>query len=329
LILSYETLKKLTLSFKLSICGFLPITILTTMNKPTLLILAAGMGSRYGGDKQIDGFGPNAETILEYSIYDAIRSGFGKVVFIVREEILEESKEIFLPKIKDLIQLDFVVQSLENRVPKAYQNPDRKKPYGTAHALLCAKDVIKEPFAVINADDFYGEEAFRELAAFLSNEVKPNLHCMVGYAIKNVLSEYGTVSRGVCDVSSDGFLTGMVERTAISKNEEGIFNDGTGEKLKISGDNPVSMNCWGFHHSIFEQTEKLWLRFLEENKENLKSEFYIPKVANSLIQGGSGQVKILEGGKIWFGVTYAQDREHVMKELKNLHAEGKYPAKLW
>lgn len=300
-----------------------------TMNKPTLLILAAGMGSRYGGDKQIDGFGPNAETILEYSIYDAIRSGFGKVVFIVRQEILEESKEIFLPKIKDLIQVDFVVQSLKNSVPEAYQDPDRKKPYGTAHALLCAKDVIKEPFAVINADDFYGEEAFQELAAFLTKEVKPDLHCMVGYAIKNVLSEHGTVSRGVCEVSSDGLLTGMVERTAISRSKEGIFNEENGDKLKISENNPVSMNCWGFHPSVFEHTEKLWHSFLEENKENLKSEFYIPKVANSIIQRGLGQVKILEGGKIWFGVTYAGDREHVMKELKNLHAEGKYPEKLW
>jgi NDP-sugar pyrophosphorylase family protein len=299
------------------------------MNKPTLLILAAGMGSRYGGDKQIDGFGPNAETILEYSIYDAIRSGFGKVVFIVRQEILEESKEIFLPKIKDLIQVDFVVQSLKNSVPEAYQDPDRKKPYGTAHALLCAKDVIKEPFAVINADDFYGEEAFQELAAFLTKEVKPDLHCMVGYAIKNVLSEHGTVSRGVCEVSSDGLLTGMVERTAISRSKEGIFNEENGDKLKISENNPVSMNCWGFHPSVFEHTEKLWHSFLEENKENLKSEFYIPKVANSIIQRGLGQVKILEGGKIWFGVTYAGDREHVMKELKNLHAEGKYPEKLW
>jgi len=159
--------------------------------------------------------------------------------------------------------------------------------------------------------------------------VKPNLHCMVGYAIKNVLSEHGTVSRGVCDVSSEGFLTGMVERTAISRSSDGIFNEDNGEQLKISADNPVSMNCWGFHPSIFEKTDKLWLSFLEENKENLKSEFYIPKVANSIIQSGLGQVKILEGGKIWFGVTYAEDREHVMKELRKLHAEGKYPEKLW
>lgn len=299
------------------------------MNKPTLLILAAGMGSRYGGDKQIDGFGPNAETIIEYSIYDAIRSGFGKVVFVVRQEILEESKEIFTPKFGDLIQIEFVVQSLKNGVPEKYQHPDRKKPYGTAHALLCAKDVINEPFAVINADDFYGQEAFQALGNFLTHEVKPDLHCMVGYAIKNVLSDYGTVSRGVCDVSPEGFLTGMIERTAIAKKEDGIYHEAEGEKLKIEAENPVSMNCWGFHQSIFEQTEKLWLSFLEENKENLKSEFYIPKVANAVITEGIGKVKILEGGKVWFGVTYAQDKEHVMKQLKKLHEEGEYPAKLW
>jgi len=322
-------LKKLTLLKRFSFSKVLPITILKTMNKPTLLILAAGMGSRYGGDKQIDGFGPNGETILEYSIYDAIRSGFGKIVFVVRQEILEESKEIFIPKFGDLIQLEFVVQTLTNRVPEAFQDPDRKKPYGTAHALLCAKDVINEPFAVINADDFYGEEAFQALGDFLTHDVKPDLHCMVGYAVKNVLSEYGTVSRGVCDVSPEGFLTGMIERTAISKRATGIFHEVEGEKLEISEDNPVSMNCWGFHPSIFEETERLWLAFLKENRQNLKSEFYIPKVANSLIQEDLGKIQILEGGKIWFGVTYSQDKEHVMKELKNLHSEGKYPAKLW
>ncbi|AKP51696.1 dTDP-glucose pyrophosphorylase [Cyclobacterium amurskyense] len=326
---SDDIFKKINFVANNSFSKVSPITILMTMKKPTLLILAAGMGSRYGGDKQIDGFGPNQETILEYSIFDAIRSGFGKVVFVVRQEILEESKEIFIPKFGALIQLEFVVQSLKNRVPEKFQDPERKKPYGTAHALLCAKDVINEPFAVINADDFYGEEAFQALGSFLTNEVKSDLHCMVGYAIKNVLSEYGTVSRGVCDVSPEGFLTGMIERTAISQKEDGIFHEADGEKLEISANNPVSMNCWGFHHSIFEETERLWLDFLEENKGELKSEFYIPKVANSIIQEGLGKVKILDGGKIWFGVTYSQDKEIVMAELKKLHSEGSYPEKLW
>ncbi|WP_162418998.1 nucleotidyltransferase family protein [Cyclobacterium roseum] len=299
------------------------------MQKPTLLILAAGMGSRYGGDKQIDGFGPNKETILEYSVFDAIRSGFGKIVFIVRKEILEEAKAIFVPKFGDKIQVEFVIQSLESMVPEAYRQPERKKPYGTAHALLCAKDAIKEPFAVINADDFYGVEAFQILAAFLSKEVSPQLHCMVGYALENVLSDYGTVSRGVCEYSPEGFLTGMIERTAISRKEGGIFHEEGSDKIEISPENPVSMNCWGFHPAVFEQTEKLWIPFLAENQENLKSEFYIPKVVNSLIQEDIAQVKILEGGKIWFGVTYSQDREHVVKALRNLHAAGAYPERLW
>lgn len=299
------------------------------MQKPTLLILAAGMGSRYGGDKQIDGFGPNKETILEYSVFDAIRSGFGKIVFIVRKEILEEAKAIFVPKFGDKIQVEFVIQSLESMVPEAYRQPERKKPYGTAHALLCAKDAIKEPFAVINADDFYGVEAFQILAAFLSKEVSPQLHCMVGYALENVLSDYGTVSRGVCEYSPEGFLTGMIERTAISRKEGGIFHEEGSDKIEISPENPVSMNCWGFHPAVFEQTEKLWIPFLTENQENLKSEFYIPKVVNSLIQEDIAQVKILEGGKIWFGVTYSQDREHVVKALRNLHAAGAYPERLW
>lgn len=299
------------------------------MHTPTLLILAAGMGSRYGGDKQIDGFGPNMETILEYSVFDAIRSGFGKVVFIVRQEILEEAKAIFVPKFGDKIQVEFVIQSLESMVPEAYRQPERTKPYGTAHALLCAKDVIKEPFAVINADDFYGVEAFQILAAFLSKEVTPQLHCMVGYALENVLSDYGTVSRGVCESSTEGFLTGMIERTAISRKEGAIFHEEGSDKINISPENPVSMNCWGFHPAVFEQTEKLWIPFLVQNQENLKSEFYIPKVVNSLIQEDIARVKILEGGKIWFGVTYSQDREHVVKALRKLHAAGAYPEKLW
>jgi NDP-sugar pyrophosphorylase family protein len=299
------------------------------MSKPTLLILAAGLGTRYGGDKQIDGFGPNGETILEYSVYDALKSGFGKVVFIVREEILEVAKSTFLKKFGEQAQVDFVVQGLKSNVPEKYQRNDRIKPYGTAHALLCAREAINEPFAVINADDFYGAEAFKELARFLTTEVKPDLHCMVGYAIKNVLSKYGTVSRGVCASSDEGYLTGMVERTSISRKEGIICHEEGDEKIEIGPDNPVSMNCWGFHPSVFQHTEKLWLNFLEENKDNLKSEFYIPKVVNSLIKENKGNIKILEGGKIWFGVTYAEDTNHVMEALKALHDDGIYPMKLW
>ncbi|MFC4871130.1 nucleotidyltransferase family protein [Negadavirga shengliensis] len=299
------------------------------MKNPTLLILAAGLGSRYGGDKQIDGFGPNGETILEYSVYDAIKAGFDKVVFIVRKEILELTKEIFLPKFGDKIKTEFVIQSLDSLVPGDYYRKERVKPYGTAHALLCAREAIHEPFAVINADDFYGKEALTALSGFLKSSVRPDLHCMVGYAIKNVLSEHGTVSRGVCEYDEEGYLTGMVERTSISRHGNSIMHIEGNEEIEIAPDNPVSMNCWGFHPSVFEQTERLWKAFLEEHRDNLKSEFYIPKVANSLIEEGLAKIKILEGGKTWFGVTYTQDREQVIASLKGLHDEGIYPPSLW
>lgn len=298
-------------------------------NKPTLLVLAAGMGSRYGGNKQIDGFGPNGETILEYSIYDAIRAGFGKVVFIVRQEIIELAKEKFLPKIEGKIEVDFVLQSLTTFVPKEFQNPDRVKPYGTAHAVLCAKHVIKEPFAVINADDFYGKEAFEVIGKFLANGVQPTLHAMVGYAIQNVLSEHGTVSRGVCAMNTSNQLIGMVERTAISKNNNKILANGEGDSVEIKEGTPVSMNFWGFHPAIFQQLEKMWEAFLPANKEHIKSEFFIPLVANNLIESGDGAVVVLEGGKTWFGVTYTEDKPVVIDSLKKMHDSGDYPASLW
>ncbi len=297
--------------------------------KPTLLILAAGMGSRYGGDKQVDGFGPNGETILEYSIYDALKAGFGKVVFIVREEILEMAKELFLPKLEGKTEVEFVVQTLGSLVPDSYKNPERVKPFGTAHALLCAKEVINEPFAVINADDFYGREAFEALAGFLSREVKKDLHCMVGYAIQDVLSSHGTVSRGVCMADSSGHLTGMKERTSIGRRNGDIVHEAGDEKVEIPENTPVSMNCWGFHPSVFQETQQMWEEFLKRQGMDLKSEFYIPSVANELIESGKAKVKILKGGKVWFGVTYAEDKATVIGALKELHSAGKYPEKLW
>lgn len=298
-------------------------------NKPTLLVLAAGMGSRYGGNKQIDGFGPNGETILEYSIYDAIRAGFGKVVLIVREEILQAAKELILPKVKGKIEVDFVLQSIKSFVPEEFQNPERVKPYGTAHAVLCAKDAIAEPFAVINADDFYGKEAFEVLGKFLSNGVQPNLHAMVGYAIEHVLSSNGTVSRGVCDMNDSNQLVGMVERTSIARENGKILSKGEGEVLEVKEGTPVSMNFWGFHQAVFEDIQRMWDEFLPANQENLKSEFYIPTVANNLIQEGKAAFEILEGGKTWFGVTYTEDKPIVKSSLKKMHEIGEYPAKLW
>jgi NDP-sugar pyrophosphorylase family protein len=297
--------------------------------KPTLLVLAAGMGSRYGGNKQIDGFGPNGETILEYSIFDAIRAGFGKVVFIVREEILEIAKEKFLPKLEGKIEVDWVIQSLDSFVPANLKQADRVKPFGTAHAVLCAKDSIKEPFAVINADDFYGKEAFEVLGKFLSTEVKPDLHAMVGYAIQNVLSEHGTVSRGVGESNAKGQLIGMVERTSIARYDGKILSKGENEILEIAENTPVSMNFWGFHADVFADIERMWNEFLPANRENLKSEFYIPTVANNLIQEGKAAFEILEGGKVWFGVTYTEDKPVVIQALKKLHDSGEYPEGLW
>ncbi len=299
------------------------------MIKPTLLILAAGIGSRYGGNKQIDGFGPNGETIMDYSIFDAIRAGFGKVVFIVREEILDMVKEVFVPRLQGKVEVEFVIQTLTTNVPQAYFHPDRTKPFGTGHAVLCAKDVIQEPFAVINADDFYGKEAFDALSRFLSSQVQPALHCMVGYALKNVLSENGTVSRGVCEVDENNQLVGMVERTSIAREGDKIISRGGDEILEISPDNPVSMNCWGFHPSFFEAADNLWSDFLAANHENLKSEFYIPMVANTLIREKKAAIEILEGGKVWFGVTYPEDKAMVIGMLQKLHASGEYPENLW
>lgn len=293
------------------------------------MVLAAGMGSRYGGNKQIDGFGPNGETILEYSIYDAIRAGFGKVVLIVREEILQTAKDLLLPKLEGKIEVGFVLQSIRSFVPEEFQNPDRVKPFGTAHAVLCAKNAIAEPFAVINADDFYGKEAYDVLGNFLQNEVKPDLHAMVGYAIQNVLSEHGTVSRGVCSMNAANQLIGMVERTSIAREGEKILAKGDGEVIEIKEGTPVSMNFWGFHPDVFADIEKMWHDFLPANKENLKSEFYIPTVANNLIQAGKAAFEILPGGKTWFGVTYTEDKPVVIDALKNLHDSGEYPANLW
>ncbi len=268
-------------------------------------------------------------TIIEYSIYDAIRVGFGKVVFIVREEILDLVKSNIVKKIGDKIEIDFAIQSLKSYVPEEYQEPDRVKPFGTAHAVLCAKDKIQEPFAVINADDFYGKEAFQELGDFLQNKVKENQHCMVGYAIKDVLSENGTVSRGICEANKDNELIGMTERTAIAREEGKILSKSDGDVVEIDPDHPVSMNCWGFHPSFFNETERIWKAFLPENKGNIKAEFYIPTVVNTLIEEKKASFSILKGGKTWFGVTYSKDKPVVIEALKKLHQNGEYPEKLW
>jgi len=294
----------------------------------TLLVLAAGIGSRYGGIKQIDGFGPSGETIMDYSLFDAIRAGFTKVVFIVREEIQETVKEMFLPRLKGKVQVEFVIQSLDKLIPAEYKNPERAKPWGTGHAMLCAKDVIKEPFAVINADDFYGRYAFESVANFFKNETK-GAHAMVGYTLKNVLSEYGSVSRGCGDRDGDNNLISVVERTTIVKENGKIISKEKDGDLVMDPETPTSMNFWGFHPSIFSYTEEKFIDFLKNNSKNIKAEFFIPLFINQLVKEGKGSVKVISGGNVWFGVTYKEDKEMVSSKIMELVNKGDYPIKLW
>jgi NDP-sugar pyrophosphorylase family protein len=296
--------------------------------KLALLVLAAGMGSRYGGIKQIDGFGPNNETIMDYSLFDALRTGFTKVVFIVRDEILEEVKERFLPILEGKVEVHFVIQSLDKLVPPQYQNPERIKPWGTGHAMLCAQDVIQEPFVAINADDFYGEESFSVVADFFASNTEGH-HAMVGYTLQNVLSEHGSVSRGCGERDESGFLTSVVERTTIVKANGKIISKEKDGDHELSPETPTSMNFWGFQPSIFGLTSELFESFLKENRENLKAEFYIPIVVNEMVKKNQGKVKILSGSNTWFGVTYKEDKEEVSRRIKALVTSGKYPNRLW
>lgn len=294
----------------------------------TLLVLAAGMGSRYGGIKQIDGFGPSGETIMDYSLFDCIRAGFTKVVFIVREEIKETVKEIFLPRLKGKVEVEFVVQALDTMVPAQYKNSERTKPWGTAHAVLCARNVINEPFAVINADDFYGRAAFESIAKFFGGE-NQGAHAMVGYTLKNVLSDNGSVSRGCGAQDANGFLTSVVERTTIVKENGKIISKEKDGDIELSPETPTSMNFWGFYPDVFNLIEKFFHEFLQENSKNPKAEFFIPLIGNQMIKQGSGKVKILGGGDIWFGVTYKEDKEEVSGKINELVSKGVYPKKLW
>jgi NDP-sugar pyrophosphorylase family protein len=299
-----------------------------TQKKLTLLVLAAGIGSRYGGIKQIDGFGPNGETIMDYSLFDAVRAGFTKVVFIVREEILETVKQKFLPKLEGKVEVDFVIQTLDKLIPSQYRNPERVKPWGTGHAMLCARDVIHEPFVVINADDFYGKESFTAIAEFFENDTLGE-HAMVGYTLKDVLSEHGSVSRGCGERDAAGFLKSVVERTTIVKENGKIISKEKEGDRELSPDVPTSMNFWGFHPSIFEFSKKEFEKFLRDNHTNIKSEFYIPLIVNELVKQNAGKVQIISGRHNWFGVTYKEDKEEVSQKIKVLIAYGAYPEDLW
>jgi NDP-sugar pyrophosphorylase family protein len=300
--------------------------------KPSLLILAAGIGSRYGGLKQLDGVGPSGETILEYSIYDAIRAGIGKVVFVIRKNFEEEFKQVFGEKLKSRIRVEYVFQEID-RIPGGFSiPPDRSKPWGTGHAILMAKDKINEPFAVINADDFYSRSAFQELSDYYRDWEPEKKYdwCMVGYDIGNTLSEHGFVSRGVCRTNAESDLTGIVERTRIRRTEEGIvYLDENDVAVKIPEKSVVSMNFWGFTPSLFGQLEKGFMEFLAIHSGEPRSEYFIPSVVNDLMQNGTVRVKVLKCHGKWFGVTYREDREQVVARLKELVAEGEYPGDLW
>ncbi len=298
--------------------------------KPTLLVLAAGMGSRYGGLKQMDGLGPSGETIMDYSIFDAARAGFGKVVFVIRKSFEKDFKMAFTDRFKGNIDVEFVYQEIEDVPEGLTYNTERTKPWGTGHAVLMGASAIKEPFAVINADDFYGADAFKVLADFLlKNQKNTNHYAMVGYRLGNTLSESGPVSRGVCSVNENSILETVVERTQIERSGGIIFyKDGT-TKIDISENELVSMNCWGFTVDFYTHLEQLFKEFLKENGQNLTSEFYIPFAVNDLIKKNIAEVEVLQTTAKWFGVTYQDDRNSAILSINNLIKKGEYPAKLW
>lgn len=299
--------------------------------KPTLYVMAAGMGSRYGGLKQMDGIGPNNETIIDYSIFDAIRAGFGKVVFVIRHDFADDFKKVVIAKFADKIPVDVVYQELD-KLPEGFTvNPERKKPWGTNHAILMGKDVVKEPFAVINGDDFYGQESFQVLCdELVKMEGKTGEYCMVGFPVKNTLSESGTVSRGVCQKDSNGYLTSIVEHTKIEENGGVIVNhNDDGTDTIVTPETPVSMNMWGFTPDYFKYSEDFFKEFLKENEKSLKAEFYIPTMVDHLIKTGEAKVKVLSTSSKWFGVTYAADKPTVLLQINSLISKGKYPKKLW
>lgn len=298
--------------------------------KPTLVILAAGMASRYGSMKQTQSFGPSGETIMEYSIYDAIKAGFGKVIFIIREDFAEAFKNIVEPKLKGRIETDYVYQKLESFTGGRAIPVERAKPWGTAHALLCCKGKINEPFAIINADDFYGTDGFKKAFNFLTTEVNDNCYAIIGYELKKTLSDNGSVSRGVCEVDANGNLKDIKERTKIYRNEKGIitYEDENGLH-EVSEDASVSMNFFGFSPSVLTLSEELFGKFLDKEINNPKGEFFIPLVVDDFVKSGKGNVKVIPTSAQWFGVTYKEDAPVVQASIDALVKVGEYPESLW
>jgi len=295
----------------------------------TLVILAAGMASRYGSMKQVQGFGPGGETIMDYSIYDAIRAGFTKVVFIIRRDFADDFKAIFEHKLKGKIETAYVYQDMRAFTNDLQIPTERTKPWGTAHAVLCADEAVDGPFAVINADDFYGKDSFQKACDFLKNECSDQLYSIIGYELPKTLSDHGTVSRGVCSVDENNFLTAINERTKIYPENGKIFYEEDGKKIEVSPDTKVSMNFWCFSHSYFDLAEHLFTEFLIRHGDNIKSEFFIPIVGDYFIQQGLGKIKVIPISSLWFGVTYKEDAPGVEKSLNKLIDDGEYPERLW
>ena len=308
--------------------------------KPTLLVLAAGMGSRYGGLKQMDGLGPNGETIIDYSIYDAVQAGFGKVVYIVREYFKEQMEQVVKEKYSNVkcvdgepLEFQFVTQEL-TKIPAGFTlNPERVKPWGTAHAVLMGAEVINEPFAVINGDDYYGKESFKVLGDWLrAHEGKTGEFCLVGFELDNTLSESGAVSRGIGSADSEGYLTTVVEHHKIAKAEDGKIygeNSVTGETVVLEDKTLCSMNMWGFTPDYFQKSAALFEGFLEKNIDELKAEFYIPYAIDCMIKDGSGKTQLLSTPSKWFGVTFQEDRPGVVAKFQELADKGIYPTPLY
>jgi dTDP-glucose pyrophosphorylase len=302
--------------------------------KPTLLILAAGMGSRYGGLKQIDPMGPAGETVMDFSVFDAIRAGFGKVVFVIRRDFEQQFKEQVGARFESRIPVEYAYQAIDD-LPEGFSVPEgRTKPWGTTHAMLAAADLIKEPCVMINADDFYGKEAYQVIAQHLQTApavvAGRNQYCMVGFRLGNTLSEHGSVARGVCKVDAAGSLITVTEMTKIFKTADGAENREEGQPLvPLTGDEPVSMNFWGFTPDIFPQLREAFVEFLKTSGQEQKSECYVPKVVDDLIRAGRADVKVLPTASKWFGVTYPEDKQTVVDSIKGLSDSGDYPSPLW
>ncbi|HEV7926420.1 MAG TPA: sugar phosphate nucleotidyltransferase [Verrucomicrobiae bacterium] len=298
------------------------------MIKPSLLVLAAGMGSRYGGLKQIDPVGPNGETIIDYSIYDALRAGFGKLVFVIRRDLERPFRELVGQRFEQRLPVHYVFQELRDLPPGFVPPPNRTKPWGTAHALLAGQSAIQEPFAAINADDFYGAQSFSLLAGHLSSGSAD--YAMAGFVLRQTLSDFGSVARGVCEVDANGCMKSIVELTKIERDGDGAKNtDSAGRVTKLTGDEAVSMNCWGFTPAVFPALRAHFAAFLERSGKDEKAECYIPNAINELVVSGQACVRVLRTGAPWFGITYREDHARVVESIRQLIARGDYPQRLW